>query len=85
MKAFTKSFRDDAEGINIVGMYWRGKAAILEHLTYFHKTNFKNLEETVDEVNVHPIGDGHAIAVLIWKVGSFKAPDGIEVSCMPPP
>jgi uncharacterized protein (TIGR02246 family) len=79
MKAFTKSFRDDVEGINIVGMHWRGKAAILEHLTYYHETNFKNLEETVDEVNVHSIGDGHAIAVLIWKVGSFKAPNGTEV------
>ena len=25
MKAFTKSFRDDAEGINVVGMDWIGK------------------------------------------------------------
>jgi uncharacterized protein (TIGR02246 family) len=79
MKAFTKSFRDDVDGINIVGMYWRGKAVILKHLTDFHKTNFKDLEETLEEVNVHSIGDGYAIAIVIWKVGAFKAPSGVEI------
>ncbi len=79
MDAFTKSFRDDAEGINIVGMYWHGKAEILKHLAYFHTTNFKDLEETVEEVNVHAIGGGYAIAVLIWKVGAFKAPNGVNI------
>ncbi|MHC5540909.1 YybH family protein [Singulisphaera rosea] len=79
MDAFTKSFRDDVEGINVVGMYWRGKAEILKHLSDYHKTIFKDLEETVEEVKVHSIGDEHAIAVSIWKVGSFKAPNGVEV------
>lgn len=79
MKAFTKSFRDDVDGINIVGVYWRGKAEILKHLTDFHKTNFKDLEETLEEVNVHSIGDGYAIAIVIWKVGAFKAPSGVEI------
>ena len=79
MKAFTKSFRDDVDGINIVGMYWRGKVKILKHLTDFHKTNFKDLEETLEEVNVHSIGDGYAIAIVIWKVGAFKAPSGVEI------
>ena len=79
MKAFTKSFRDDVDGINIVGMYWRGKAEILKHLTDFHRTNFKDLEETLEEVNVHSIGEGYAIAIVIWKVGAFKAPSGVEI------
>lgn len=79
MKSFTKSFRDDAEGINIVGMYWRGKAQILEHLTKYHKTNFKNLEEYLEDVQVHSIGNGSAIAVVIWKVGSFPAPNGMII------
>jgi uncharacterized protein (TIGR02246 family) len=79
MKAFTKSFRNDAEGINVVGMYWRGKAAVLKHLTDYHSGVFKNLQETLDEVTIHSIGDGYAIAVSTWKVGSFKAPSGVDV------
>jgi uncharacterized protein (TIGR02246 family) len=78
MEAFTKAFRDDADGINIVGMYWRGKAQIMNHLSHYHKTNFKDLEETVQEANVHSIGNGYAIAILIWQVGSFTAPNGVE-------
>jgi uncharacterized protein (TIGR02246 family) len=79
MAAFTKAFREDAEGINIVGMYWRGKTAISKHLNDYHKTIFKDLEETLEEVKVHPLGDGYAIAVSIWKVGAFKSPSGAEV------
>ncbi|HEY6475666.1 MAG TPA: SgcJ/EcaC family oxidoreductase [Polyangia bacterium] len=79
MRAFTKSFRNDAEGINVVGTYWRGKAAILKHLTDYHSGIFKNLQETLDEVTLHSIGDGYAIAVSTWKVGSFKAPNGVDV------
>jgi uncharacterized protein (TIGR02246 family) len=79
MKAYMKSYRDDADAINIVGMYWSGKAAILKHLSDYHATSFKDLEETLDEVNVHSIGDGYAIAILIWKVGEFKAPNGVHI------
>ncbi|QEL17468.1 SgcJ/EcaC family oxidoreductase [Limnoglobus roseus] len=79
MKAFTKAFRDDAEGVNVVGMHWRGKTEILKHLTAYHDTIFKDLEETIEEVNVHATGVGSAIAVSVWKVGSFKVPSGIVV------
>lgn len=79
MKAYMRHYRDDADAINIVGMYWSGKAAILKHLSDYHATSFKDLEETLDEVDVHSIGDGYAIAVLIWKVGAFKAPNGVDV------
>lgn len=79
MEAFTKAYRQDTEGINVVGMYWRGKPAILKHLTEYHKTIFKDLKETLEEVAVHPIGDGYAIAVSIWKVGAFRSPSGAEV------
>lgn len=79
MKAYMEPYRDDADAINIVGMYWQGKAAILKHLSDFHATSFKDLEETLDEVHVHSIGDGYAIAILIWKVGAFKAPNGVTI------
>lgn len=79
MKGFTKSLRDDAEGINIVGMYWRGKTEILNHLEHYHATNFKDLEEYLEEAEVHATGDSSAIAVSIWKVGAFTAPNGAVI------
>jgi uncharacterized protein (TIGR02246 family) len=42
MKAFTKVLRDGAEGINVAGMYWSGKEAIVKHLVEFHATFLKD-------------------------------------------
>jgi uncharacterized protein (TIGR02246 family) len=78
MKAFTKAFRDDAEGINIVGMYWRGKPVILKHLLDFHATFLKDVQEYLEEVQVHSIGAGYAVAVNIWKVDGFEGPGGVD-------
>ena len=76
MEAFTKPFRDDVEGINVVGLYWRGKKAVSKHLKDYHDTIFKDLEEYLEDVQVRSIGDGYVIAVNTWKVGSFKTPNG---------
>src|SRR5262245_23015752 len=48
MNAFTKAFRDDAQGVNVAGMYWQGKAALLKHLTDFHATFLKNCQEYLE-------------------------------------
>jgi uncharacterized protein (TIGR02246 family) len=77
MNAFTKAFRDDAEGINVAGMYWQGKPALLKHLTGFHATFLKNCQEYLEEVQVHSIGEGYAVAVNIWKVDGFTGPGGV--------
>ena len=79
MEAFTKAFRDDAEGINVPGMYWRGKPAVLKHLVDFHATFLKDCEEYLEEVQVRSLGDGYAMAVSIWKVDGFPGPGGIDV------
>ena len=78
MNAFTKAFRDDAQGINVAGMYWQGKAALLKYLTDFHATFLKNCQEYLEEVQVHSIGEGCAVAVNIWKVDAFTGPGGVE-------
>lgn len=78
MNAFTKAFRDDAQGINVAGMYWQGKAELLKHLTDFHATFLKNCQEYLEEVQVHSTGEGYAMAVNIWKVDAFTGPGGLE-------
>lgn len=79
MNAFTRAFREDAEGINVVGMYWRGKAALLKHLTDYHATILKDVKEYIEEVEIHPLDGTHAITVAIWKVDGFKSPSGVDV------
>jgi len=76
MKAFTRWLRDDAEGINVAGMYWSGKAAIVKHLTDFHATFLKDCDEYMDEVHVHFVDEKNAVAVSVWRVSAFKGPGG---------
>ena len=76
MAAFTKPLRDDAEGINVAGMYWSGKAAIVKHLVEFHATFLKDCSEYIDEMQIHPVDESHAIVVSIWRVSAFKGPGG---------
>jgi hypothetical protein len=38
MKAFAKLLRDDVEWVNIVGMHWKGRDAVVAAHEAFHKT-----------------------------------------------
>ena len=79
MMAFTKLLRDDAEGINVAGMYWSGKGAIVKHLVEFHATFLKDCEEYIDEMQIHRVDDAHAIVVSIWRVSAFTGPGGAVI------
>jgi uncharacterized protein (TIGR02246 family) len=46
MKAFAELITDDADWIDIVGMHWREKAAVVKVHEVFHRTIFLNTEMT---------------------------------------
>jgi uncharacterized protein (TIGR02246 family) len=76
MKAYGKLFREDAEFINVVGMHWRGRDAIIVAHTAFHETLFKNHTIKTDDVEVRSLGSGHAIAVVTTTNDAFTTPAG---------
>jgi uncharacterized protein (TIGR02246 family) len=76
MKLLATLFHADAEFINIVGMHWHGREAIVAAFTGFHETIFKNHHMTTDAIEIRPIGNGFAIAVLTTGQDSFTTPDG---------
>lgn len=80
MKALVKLFREDAEAINVVGMHWRGKAAIDKSHTVYHEILFKNHNIKTDDVQIRSLGHGHAIAVVTTTNDGFTTPDGQKMS-----
>ena len=44
MTALEELFTDDAHWVNIVGMHWQGKAAIIKAHSVFHRTIFQKTE-----------------------------------------
>ena len=75
-RALAELFTDDAHWINIVGMHWRGKAAIVKAHDVFHRTIFRKTELDVVEVAMRALVKDVAAAVAVLKVGEFMTPDG---------
>jgi uncharacterized protein (TIGR02246 family) len=76
MKAFAKLLRDDVEWVNIVGMHWKGKDAVVAAHEAFHKTMFKDHRMATDAVELRPLGGGHVIAVVTTTNDAFTTPGG---------
>jgi uncharacterized protein (TIGR02246 family) len=80
MKALAELFTDDAHWINIVGMHWPGKAAVVRGHEAFHRTFFQTTDIELAESGVRAVAPGVAAAVVLLKVGPFTPPDGIPRS-----
>ena len=76
MKAIVKLLREDVEWVNVVGMHWRGREAVMAATTAFHETMFKNNHVVTEAVETRSLGAGYAIAVATITVDSFTTPDG---------
>ncbi len=76
MKALGKLFAEDAEFINVVGMHWRGRDAIVAAHAAFHETAFRDCRLKTDAVEVRSLGGGHAVAVATVTQDGYTTPAG---------
>lgn len=76
MKAFSKLLREDAEWVNVVGMHWKGRVAVVAAHDAFHKTMFKDHRIKTDLVELRSLGGGHVIAVVTTTNDAFTTPGG---------
>ena len=77
MKALAELFTDDANWVNIVGMHWSGKAAVVRGHEAYHRTFFQTTDIELAETQIRALAPGVAAAVVLLKVGPFTPPDGI--------
>lgn len=76
MKMLNEFFREDAEFINVVGMHWRGRPAIVAAHEAFHKTMFKDVGVKTDAIALRALGGDVAIAVVTYTMDASTAPSG---------
>lgn len=69
---------EDVEWVNIVGMWWQGRAEVKTSAQKIFDTIFKNVLFTKKSVKVRLITQDVAIATLICHVGESFPPDGIN-------
>jgi len=71
---------DDIEWVNIMGMYWRGKAEVIATHHAILTTRYRGVPMTLVGVeSLRSLGSEVLIAVVRWTVGGFTAPGGREI------
>ncbi len=76
MKAYASYLTEDCDWINIVGMHWRGKAAVMKAHTVYLSTMFLGVRQEVLENEIAEIAVGVALVILTIRMDDFTTPDG---------
>jgi uncharacterized protein (TIGR02246 family) len=80
MHALGALFTEDAEWVNIVGMWWRDRAAAVGAHTAYHATMFRDTPMRVEHAAARALAPGVMAVVLTLAMGDFTTPDGRVMS-----
>lgn len=71
-------FTPDAHWVNIVGMHWKGRAAVEQaHRAYF-KLMFHGVKQKLLETeSITALPGGGAVVVARFAIGAFRQPNGV--------
>ncbi len=76
MKAFANLLTEDADVVNVVGWWWRGRPQIEKKLTDAHAFMFRESTLTNDEVHIRFLTSQMAVVHVRWSLVGQKNPDG---------
>ena len=68
----------DVSWVNLVGMWWRGRAQVQQAHQQIFDTIFKGVAFTPGRATVRGIAPGVAVVNMYCHVGAFYPPDGID-------
>ncbi|TJY58835.1 SgcJ/EcaC family oxidoreductase [Sinimarinibacterium sp. CAU 1509] len=76
MTAFGDLFAPDAEFVNVVGLWWKGREAIREAHAFIHATMFKHSRLTFQSIDIRFPADTLAITRAHWTLEGHVSPQG---------
>ena len=69
---------EDADFINPVGVWWKGRSDAQKSLQHLHDTMLKNTPDTVLSTTTRFVTPSVALVIFISKTGTFYFPDGVD-------
>ena len=76
MNAFAALFAADAEFVNVVGLWWKGRPEIKGAHEFTHQTMFRNSTLSINEISTRfPVAE-IAIARCRWTLEGHVTPEG---------
>ena len=76
MNALAELFAEDAEFVNVVGLWWKGRPEIKGAHEFTHQTIFKNSRLSIQGIATRFPLPGFAIARCRWTLEGHVSPDG---------
>ncbi len=76
MTAYASFLTEDCDWVNIVGMHWQGKQAVMKAHTVYLSTMFLGVAQETLESSIAEIAPNVALVVLTIKMGDFTDPTG---------
>ena len=76
MQAFADLFTTDAEFVNVVGLWWKGREEIKKAHEFTHATMFKDSQLTISDVSIRFPAETVAIARCRWVLEGHVSPEG---------
>lgn len=76
MVAFAQLFADDADFVNVVGMWWKSRPEIQAAHEHSHRTFFRNSRLTGDVQGMKFLRPDVAVVHVVWKLSGQIDPDG---------
>jgi uncharacterized protein (TIGR02246 family) len=76
MNDLAKLFADDAQFVNVVGLWWIGRAEIRAAHEFTHQTLFRNSRLTVSDISVRFPTKTIAVARCRWALAGHASPEG---------
>lgn len=74
--AYANLFAEDGDVVNVLGWWWRGRAAIQSKLADAFAWVFRDSKLTIAEVHTRFLDPATAIVHVRWTLDSAKAPPG---------
>jgi uncharacterized protein (TIGR02246 family) len=76
MKAWANAFTEDADFVNVVGWWWKGRAEIEKKHVDSHAFAFRESTLTIDEVHTRFLTPEFAVVHVLWTLVGHRNPDG---------
>jgi uncharacterized protein (TIGR02246 family) len=76
MTAMATLFAEDADFVNVVGMYWKGRDQIRQEHARLHGLQFKESVLTIRSVTVRFLNPDVALAHIKWALEGERDSDG---------
>ena len=75
-KAFASFFTDDADCVNVVGWWWKGRPQIESKVADSHAFIFRDSTLTNNEIQIRFLTSQIAVVHVRWSMVGYRNPDG---------